>query len=61
MKKKLELPNITLLAITSIDVDMFQLSLRISLTNIKFGEVKLFSSSMPKKKYPDIEYTQSIF
>ena len=56
MKKKLTLPNITLLAITSIDIDMFQLSLRISLTNIKFGAVKLFSSSAPEKKYPDIEY-----
>ena len=56
MKKKLELPNVTLLAITSTEADMCQLSLRISLTNIIFGAVKLFSSSAPKKKYPDIEH-----
>ena len=56
MKKKLPLPNVTLLAATSIEIDMTQLALRISFRNIKFGAVKLLSSSLPSKKYSDIEY-----
>ena len=56
MEKKLELPNVTLLAVTSVDIEETQIAMRISLHNIKFGSVKLLSSSMPKKKYPDIEY-----
>ena len=56
MKKKLKLPNVTLLAATSIDIDQTQLAMRISLQNIEFGAVKLLSSSFPKKKYPDIDY-----
>ena len=56
MKKKLQLSNITLLAATSIDVDQTQLAMRISLQNISFGAVKFLSSSVPKKKYKDIEY-----
>ena len=56
MKKKLALPNVTLLAATSIEIDMTQLALRISFRNIKFGAVKLLSSSLPSKKYSDIEY-----
>ena len=55
MKKKLQLPNITLLAATSIDIDQTQLAMRISLQNISFGAAKLLSSSPPKKKYSDIE------
>ena len=50
MKKKLRLPNITLLAATSIDVDQTQLAMRISLHNIAFAEAKLLSSSAPGKK-----------
>ena len=56
MKKKLSLPNVTLLAATSVEIDMSQLALRISLRNIKFGAVKLLSSMQPNKKYTDIEY-----
>ena len=56
MKKKLDLPNVTLLAATSIEVDMTQLALKISLRNIEFGAVKLLSSLPPSKKYSDIEY-----
>lgn len=56
MKKKLQLPNVTLLAATSIEIDQTQLALRISLQNINFGAVKLLSSSEPKKKYSDINY-----
>ena len=55
-KKKLALPNFTLLAVTSIDVDQTQLSLKISSQNIEFGQVKLLSSTPPNKKYSDIEY-----
>ena len=56
MKKKLILPNVTILAATSSEVDEAQLSMRISMHNIKFGAAKLLCSSVPKKKYPDIEY-----
>ena len=56
MKKKLKLSNITLLAATSIEIDMTQLALRISLRNIEFGAVKLLSSLPPSKKYSNIEY-----
>ena len=56
MKKKLKLPDVTLLAATSIDIDQTQLAMRISLQNISFGAAKLLSSSPPKKKYSDIEY-----
>ena len=50
MKKKLKLSNITLLAATSIEIDMTQLALRISLRNIEFGAVKLLSSLFYLKK-----------
>ena len=56
MKKKLELPNITLIAATSVEIDQHQIALKISSKNIGFGAVKLLSSSPPEKKYPDIEY-----
>ena len=49
MKKKLTLPDITLLAATSVDIEESQLAMRISLHNIKFGSVKLISSHLPKK------------
>ena len=56
MKKKLLLQDVTLLTATSVDIDDAQLSMRISLHNIKFGAAKLLSSALPKEKYPDIEY-----
>ena len=56
MKKKLKLPDVTLLSATSSEEDAAQLSIRISLHNIEFGSVKLLCSSNPEKKYPDIEY-----
>ena len=56
MKKKLKLPNVTLLAATSSEVDAAQVSMRISLHNIEFGKAVLLCPSPPKKKYPDIEY-----
>ena len=54
--KKLQLPNVTLFAATSIEIDMTQLALRISLRDIDFGAVKFLSSSPPLKKYNNIEY-----
>ena len=56
MKKKLKLSDVTLLAATSSEIDEAQISMRISLHNIKFGAAKLLSPSKPKKQYPDIEY-----
>ena len=56
MKKKLKLPNVTLLSASSSEIDAAQVSMRISLHNIEFGAAKLLCSSNPEKKYPDIEY-----
>ena len=56
MKKKLKLPDVTILSATSTEQDMAQLAMRISLQNIEFGAAKLLCASPPKKKYPDIEY-----
>ena len=56
MKKKLKLPDVTLLAATSSEMDAAQISMRISLHNIEFGASKLLCSAAPEKKYPDIEY-----
>ena len=55
-KKKLTLPNVTLLAVTSVEIEQHQISLKISSQNIEFGAVKLLSSLLPEKKYSDIEY-----
>jgi hypothetical protein len=56
LKKKLTLPNVTLLAATSTEMEEAQIAMRISLHNIEFGSTKLLCSSAPKKKYSDIEY-----
>ena len=56
MKKKLKLPDITLLSATSTEMDQAQISMKISLQNIEFGAAKLLCTSPPKQKYPDIEY-----
>jgi len=56
MKKKIKLPNVTLLAITSTELDMTNLSMKISLQNIDFAEAKLILHEEPKKKYPNINY-----
>jgi hypothetical protein len=56
LKKKLILPNVTLLAVTSVEIEQHQIALKISSQNIEFGAVKLLSSSLPEKKYSDIEY-----
>ena len=56
MKKKLKLSDVTLLSATSSEMDEAQISMKISLHNIEFGKNKLLCSSLPKQKYPDIEY-----
>ena len=56
MKKKITLPNVTLLAATSVDIDQTNLNLKISSENIEFAAVKLLSSSLPNKKFPNIKY-----
>ena len=57
MKKKLKLPNVSLLAIAhEKDVDQTQVSMKISSENIEFGAIKLLTSAQPKIKYPEIEY-----
>ena len=56
MKKKLKLPDITLLSATSTEMDQAQISMKISLQNIEFGAAKLLCTSSPKQKYQDIEY-----
>ena len=56
LKKKLILPNVTLLSATSYKIEEAQMAMRISLHNIEFGSVKLLCSSPPQKKYSDIEY-----
>ena len=58
MKKKIKLPDVTILAATSTEQDMAQLSMRISLQNIEFGAAKLLCTKFPEKKYPDIEYIE---
>ena len=57
-KRKINLPNVTLLAATSVEVDMTQLAIRISSSNINFGGIKLLSSIIPEKSYPEIEYVK---
>jgi len=56
LKKKLKLPNVTLLAATFGEEEEVQIAMRISQHNIEFGSVKLLCSSPPRKKYPDIDY-----
>ena len=56
MKKKLGLPNITLLAASSVKIDLVQDALKISSYEIDFGAIKLLSSTKPKIKFPEIEY-----
>lgn len=58
MSKKISLPDVTLLSITSVNIDQTQSALKISSQDIEFAKVKLLSSSLPSSKHPDIEYMQ---
>ena len=51
MKKKFKLPDVTLLAVTSTEMDDAQISMKISSHNIEFAKSKLLCSSLPKIKY----------
>ena len=56
MKKKIKLPNVTLLAASSVMIDLVQDALKISSYEVDFASIKLLSSSKPKIKFPEIEY-----
>jgi hypothetical protein len=56
--KKLVLPDITLLAATSVGIDSTARALAISSREIQFGAIKLLSSSAPSVMSPDIEFVQ---
>ena len=58
MNKKISLPDVTLLSITSVNIEQTQLALKISSQDIEFAKVKLLSSTLPSSKDPDIEYIQ---
>ena len=55
-EKKLSLPNVTLLAAASVDIEQTNFNLKISSENIEFAAVKLLSSSLPNKKFTNIKY-----
>ena len=56
MRKKIKLDNITLLAVSSVDIDLAQDALKISSYEIDFASIKLLCTSEPKIKFPEIEY-----
>ena len=56
MSKKISLPNITLIAATSVNVDQAQTALCISSQNIEFASVKLLSSYKPSSEINNFEY-----
>lgn len=56
MVNKLLLPDVTLLAASSVDLDNTQLALQISSQNITFGAIKFLTSRVPPQKVANIEY-----
>ncbi len=56
MKNKLYLPNVTLFAATSVEVEQANFNLKISSDYIEFAEIKLLSSSLPTRKHEKIKY-----
>ncbi len=58
MIKKIKLPDVTLLAASSIEIDHTQDSLKISSYEIEFGAIKLLSSERPKIHFPEIQYIE---
>jgi len=56
MNQKLSLPDVTLVAVTSVDLDNTHLALLISSRNIDFGAIKLLSPEPPSRKASNIEY-----
>ncbi len=55
---KLNLSNITLLALSSVELDETELALMISSQDIDFGAIKFLYSGDCKKRYEEIEYLQ---
>ncbi len=58
MKKKIKLPDVTLLAASSIEIDHTQDSLKISSYEIEFSAIKLLCSERPKIHFPEIQYIE---
>ena len=58
MNKKISLPDVTLLSITSVKIEQTQLALMVSSKDIEFAKVKLLCSSLPSSKLPYIEYIE---
>ena len=58
MIKKIKLPNVTLLAASSVEIDHTQDSLKISSFEIEFASIKLLSSEKPKIHFPEIEHVK---
>ena len=56
MNKKISLPDVTLLSITSVNIDQTQLALAISSENIEFSSIKLLSPTPSNYKISNIEY-----
>ena len=56
MNKKIKLPDVTLLAASSVNIEHTQDALMISSYELSFKSIKLLSSTKPKKKIKSIEY-----
>ena len=58
MIKKKKLSDVTLLAVSSIEIDHTQDSLKISSYEIEFASIKFLTSKKPKINFPEIEYIE---
>ena len=58
MIKKKKLPDVTLLAVSSIEIDHTQDSLKISSYEIEFASIKFLTSKTPKITFPEIKYVK---
>ena len=58
MIKKKKLSDVTLLAVSSIEIDYTQDSLKISSYEIEFASIKFLTSKKPKINFPEIEYIE---
>ncbi len=58
MFKKKKLSDVTLLAVSSIEIDHTQDSLKISSYEIEFASIKFLTSKKPKINFPEIEYIE---
>ena len=58
MDKKLDLKNVTLLAVTSVNIEHTQDALLISADKLNFSSIKLLSPKKPNNFFKSIEYIQ---